>query len=255
MIFSIGTFNVRGLTKEEKQEHLARDIENHNVDVCCLQETKIASGLNCNIGEKSHQLVSFKTECKHYGNGFVVNNKWKNNVHRCWRVSDRVSVLQLTTKNKTYECIQTDDINLKLQVKKCYKVKSHTNNKVTISTAKIKNCISIINVYAPTTERVKKDSAELDQMYTEIGEPITKLKNDEKTKTSPLLLAGDFNSKVGISQGEACLGSFSRGRRNTSGQALIDFCNIHNLFISNSSFKHPAKHITTWQQIRVNKAS
>ena len=35
--FSIGTFNVRGLTKEEKQEALARDIDSYKVDVCCLQ--------------------------------------------------------------------------------------------------------------------------------------------------------------------------------------------------------------------------
>ena len=95
-----------------------------------------------------------------------------------------------------------------------------------------------------TTERVKKDPAELDQLYAEIGETITKLKNYDTTKTSLLLLAGDFNAKVGISKGEECLGSCSRGRRNASGQSLVDFCNIHNLFISNSSFKHPARHIT-----------
>ena len=39
--FSVGTFNVRGLTDETKKEQLARDVSRYDVDVCALQETKI----------------------------------------------------------------------------------------------------------------------------------------------------------------------------------------------------------------------
>ena len=49
------------------------------------------------------------------------------------------------------------------------------------------------------------------------------------------------------------LGSYSRGTRNSSGQTLVDFSNVHNSFITNSSFKHPARHITTWENTRINK--
>ena len=42
-----------------------------------------------------------------------------------------------------------------------------------------------------------------------------------------------------------------RGRRNNSGQQLIEFCEAQSL--SNSSFQHPAKHMTTWQQQRKDK--
>ena len=49
-----GTFNVRGLAKEEKQERLAQDIDNYKIDVCCLQETKIKDGRDITIGEKQH---------------------------------------------------------------------------------------------------------------------------------------------------------------------------------------------------------
>ena len=122
-----------------------------------------------------------------------------------------------------------------------------------IEVAKVKNCISIINVYAPTTERVKDSPSELDQLYLEIGDTISKIKNDSPCRTSLLLVAGDFNAKVGKTRGGSCLGSYSRGERNTSGQILIDFCKIHNLFISNNSFKHPARHMTTWEQTRVTK--
>ena len=57
--FSIGTF--RDLPKTEKQEQLARDIDTYNLDVCCLQETKIKDGLDAYIGVKKHRLVSLQS--------------------------------------------------------------------------------------------------------------------------------------------------------------------------------------------------
>ena len=38
--FSISMFNVRGLTKTEKQEQLAKDIGIYNLDICCLQKKR-----------------------------------------------------------------------------------------------------------------------------------------------------------------------------------------------------------------------
>ena len=70
-----------------------------------------------------------------------------------------------------------------------------------------------------------------------------------------VILAGDFNAKVGKRRHTDinCLGKFSRGRTNNSGKTLIDFCSINHLFISNSAFQHPARHITTWEsQIKVD---
>ena len=71
--FSIRMFSVRGLTKTEKQEQLARDIDRYNLDVCCLQEAKIKDGLDVDIGFKKHKLVSLQLFSLHYGNGFVIN--------------------------------------------------------------------------------------------------------------------------------------------------------------------------------------
>lgn len=42
---------------------------------------------------------------------------------------------------------------------------------------------------------------EIDQFYTDLGETINNLKNDTITKTSLLLIAGDFDAKVGVSEG------------------------------------------------------
>ena len=39
-LFSVATFNVRGLRNHVKQEALSRDIDKYKIDIFCLQETK-----------------------------------------------------------------------------------------------------------------------------------------------------------------------------------------------------------------------
>ena len=48
---NIATFNVRGLTMKSKQERLISDIKKYKIDVCCLQETKIAKSLDIDVKE------------------------------------------------------------------------------------------------------------------------------------------------------------------------------------------------------------
>ena len=152
--FRIGTFNVRGLNDEQKQECLARDIDSYKLDVCVLQEDKLEDGIDCAIGDQKHRFISIKPDCRHYGNGFVVSSKWKQNIHRCWKVSDRVAVLQLLTESPEYKCEKIDDTKLKIQRQTIY-TSTLNNTKLTIKKVKHKGVISIINVYAPHTERVK----------------------------------------------------------------------------------------------------
>ena len=62
------------------------------------------------------------------------------------------------------------------------------------------------------------------------------------------------NAKISKSTGrENCVGRWFRGRRNNSGQHLIDFCENNDKFICNSTFCHSAKHITTWSTQIKNK--
>ena len=106
-------------------------------------------------------------------------------------------------------------------------------------------------MYAPHTGRVKHDITELDDLYSTLNELVCNLSN---ISSSLLLMGGDFNAKIGMrTQDDRCLGRYSRGRRNVSGQQLVEFCDAHNLFIGNSSFQHPARHQTTWEQQRINK--
>lgn len=58
------------LVEKEKQEFFARGDDRYNSDVCCLQKKNLKIRL-------SNIVVS-----KYYGNGFITNNKWKDNIHR-----------------------------------------------------------------------------------------------------------------------------------------------------------------------------
>ena len=166
---------------------------------------------------------------------FYHQTKWKNNVYRYWRVSDRVSVLQLKMSDETYPSH--------------YKATQVKPLKLILKMTKPRNLISIINVYAPTTQRVMNDIAELDELYTQLNNVINEFKS-----TTLVLLAGDWNAKVGksVNPYDTCLGKYSRGIRNNSGQLLIDFCITNDLFITNSAFQHPARHITTWENQRID---
>ena len=73
-------------------------MKKYGIDICCLQETKLVDDKDKDIEEYNCQFINVKPECKHYGNGFVVAPKWKNNVVKYWKVSDRIIVIQLRLK-------------------------------------------------------------------------------------------------------------------------------------------------------------
>ena len=96
---NIATFNLQGLTAKQKQKALVRDMKDSKIDICCTQETKIKDGIDKNI--KNYRLIALPTESKHYGNGFIISKKLVRNIHRYWKVSDRIVVLQLYTSENT----------------------------------------------------------------------------------------------------------------------------------------------------------
>ena len=104
----------------------------------------------------------------------------------------------------------------------------------------------VVNIHAPTTDIVEKDPNVLIELYEQLDNVIDEIKN-----TSLMIIAGDMKSKIGKSKDEECCGKYSKGERNDSGQQFIDFCNSQKLFITNSAFPHPARHVTTWENIRI----
>ena len=93
----LGTFNVRGINSVECQSNLSKDIDKFEVDICCLQETKIKDGCDKQLGDT--QLICLPTEQKDYGQGFLINKEWQQRTHKIWRVNDRIAVAQFKLKD------------------------------------------------------------------------------------------------------------------------------------------------------------
>ena len=133
----VATFNVRGLTCNIKQHQLAEDLKKYNIDIACIQETKIQNGVDINVGDC--RLITFETQNKYYGLGFAINKQWCDSIHRTWKVNDRISVLQL---------ISTD-----------------------------RKIITIVNVYGPTSTKTTQDRGEIDHLYDELSNLAARFRN------------------------------------------------------------------------------
>ena len=114
----------------------------------------------------------------------------------------------------------------------------------------LKHIATLINVYAPTTKRLASQINELDLFYTQLSDITNNFKN---ISSAMFFVIGDFNAKVGKRTDEPFLDKFLRIRRNNSGEMLINYCEMNNLFIANSAFDHPARHITTWSRTYIDK--
>jgi len=208
--FRVATLNVRGISSTARQESLRRGLLSYKIDICCLQETKLVRELDeCRDG---YRLICFPPECRHYGLGFAVSSSLTASIQRFWQVSDRVAVLTL----KLFE-----------------------NSS---GSARGRGSLAIINVYAPASSRCAQSAEELDKFYSALSQAY-----DQVKQSGVLYIAGDFNAKAGSRiAGETAVGSHGRGKRNVHGQTLVDFCECNNLYLANTSFQHPARHITTW---------
>ena len=162
---------------------------------------------------------------------------------------------QLRRKRDLYKSEPISDSRIKIRkliTKEKYKVEkvSDTKLKFEKSNPKAKDIINIINVYAPTSKRAKKFPGEIQKIYNDLHKLFKEM---DKISISSTITAGDFNAKIGKKNGsEKCIGQWSRGRRNDSRSKLAEFCEMSNKVIVNSCFQHPAKHITTWSQKRIN---
>ena len=56
-----------------------------------------------------------------------------------------------------------------------------------------KNILTIINIYAPTADLIRKSNTILDDLYFDLNNLI----NEQKTNLTMTILAGDFIAKVG----------------------------------------------------------
>ena len=94
-----------------------------------------------------------------------------------------------------------------------------------------KHILTIINVYAPRTALIRKDNTILDDLYLDLSNLI----NEQKSYSTIIILAGDFNAKEGKQRHTyiSCLGklqiicrSFSNTLTNTDHCIVVTEMNI-----------------------------
>jgi exonuclease III len=107
--------------------------------------------------------------------------------------------------------------------------------------------ITVIAVYSPINPVTKPMGDESDKFYADLQDTI----NDVSTNDM-LIIVGDLNAQVGKNQQKrqqhlirSSVGPFTVDIENENGSRLIDFCEINNILLSNTFFKHKKVHQTS----------
>ena len=111
---TIGSYNIRGLTDKLNKVQLSKDLKFYNVDVCCVQETKIAEGIDINI--RNYRFISQKTNQKDYGNGFLIYKTLEQHMYKVWKLNDRISILEIQMKPQNV-CTQNGKAKISISKK------------------------------------------------------------------------------------------------------------------------------------------
>ena len=218
-ILNIATWNTRGLSKREKQERLGEECIRYNIDIAGIQETKVRAPEE-KILKTKHKLIFLEQkESSHGGLGFIVSNKMKDNINSYKYINDRIATLDIVIQQK-----------------------------------QSKTKMRIINAYAPTNEKVKKDHKLAEDFFSSLQTEILNTPSSWQ-----LWILSDMNSrlvrkdkKVSTDEEENCsqnsvVGRYGYGKStNENGEHLLEVLHSNELFAANTAFKHPKKHITTW---------
>ena len=210
---NIATWNTQGkLSEQIQREILLKDMNRYNVHIGCFQETRCEENYY-QTEEGTLMTMPYDTNTPpqlQYGLGFYISPKLRNYFYGTKHISNRIAVIQFRIPLKQGKKIQ----------------------------------LTIINVYAPTSQRVRANEQEAIDFYDQLQHTY----NLYKGKSHYVIIAGDLNSKLGakLTNEEEFIGSYGKGTRNNNGHKLADFLQINHLYATNTTFKQPYRHRTTW---------
>ena len=94
-----------------------------------------------------------------------------------------------------------------------------------------------MGVYAP----VEGNEQDAEEFYRELQQSIDKIPKKEN-----IILAGDFNGRIGNQPIPECVGTYGEQITNHNEAALRDFCAFNKLKTTNSFYRHKDMHKFTW---------
>ena len=91
---SIGSFNLQGKLDEECQKALlASDLDQKNIDICALQETKVKDAFAADCGK--YHFILLPRQSIWRGQGFAVRSHLRNSIILTEQVNDWIAVCRL----------------------------------------------------------------------------------------------------------------------------------------------------------------
>ena len=209
--FKIATFNVQGgLRSTLKCSHVLEDMKALGVSICALQETK-AQDIQY-LDHSYGRILRFPSETPYFRLAFGLKENLQ--VHSAEHVSDRIAVISIFLNNNRLHDTRP-------------------------------SILTVINAYAPHSERARLNPEEAHIFYEQLQHTTHKYRY-----STLLYIAGDFNAKVGkkLNESETYMGNYAKKYwlRNSNGDLLANFAASNNLFLTNTAFLHPSRHISTW---------
>ena len=217
----VAGWNLHGkLSQPAQQEALKHDMDEMNIDIAVLSETKWHEDIDMRLVDGS-KIVNFKSHNEtnahaRYGMGVYMNAKWARRYQKSRRISDRVAVFYFQLHNNP------------------------------------RGSLVIIGVYGPTSQFASTHPEAFEEYYAQLGGAI----ETHKHKAAVLMVVGDFNSKIGQlteNGDETIMGKYSLGHRNDNGHRLAQFLHDEKLFLANTAFKHRRHHTATWHGEHFNQ--
>ena len=199
---TIGTWNVRTLNALGKVEQLDHEMRRYRWSVIGLAEVRW-TGIGVSTTGDGHKLWYSGDEKYHArGVGFLVHKDVAKSVMECRPISSRVIILRLAAQPFN---------------------------------------ISIVQVYAPTSEASDED---MDAFYQELNSQMKEI-----PKKDIVLVIGDWNAKVGTDAyptWEGTAGRFGLGLTNERGLGLLEFAKYHDLVLANTLHPQKSSRKSTW---------
>ena len=155
---------------------------------------------NGDIKSDEHRMIYSGGDKHERGVGLILDSERSKCVLGFWQVSDRVLLVKL--KGKPFN-------------------------------------ISIIVVYAPTSESTEDD---IESFYDNLDTAKAHCKSHEI-----ILVMGDLNAKVGKGQSNETTGKYGLGKQNDRGDRWVEWCNRNNQIITNTWFEQHPRRLWTWR--------